>query len=64
MISLWVRVLIMLVVYFVGLIMGALILGVISAKLIDDGDLVIYVRDGYSGNWRKILDDDPDEVID
>lgn len=60
--SLLVRVTIMIIVYFLGMLMGGVFVGALEAMMIDAGDMVIYVRKGE--NWVKLLDPDPDEVID
>jgi hypothetical protein len=46
--------LIIIVSYLVGLIIGALGLGCLMAYMADQGDLVLYVREGDSDNWRVV----------
>lgn len=55
------RVLIMIIVYFFGMLMGGVLLGALEALMIDAGDMIIYVRKG--DYWVKLLDPDA-EVID
>ena len=59
--SSFMRVLIMIIVYFFGMLMGGVLLGALEAMMIDAGDMIIYVRKG--DYWVKLLDPDA-EVID
>lgn len=54
------RVLIMLAVFFTGFLSGIFFLGILSACMIDEGDMIIYVRDGEGFN--RLLADEEDHV--